>query len=289
MADHRENPDGTLERLIRILSAFEASQPRLTVTALAARAEIPVPTTYRWVVRLVDAGLLRRHDDSTIGPGLKLWELAARSAPTSSLSSVAMPFLDDVQSVLRQHTQLAVLDAEGVLILERLSARGAVANQAMVAGRLPTLTTSLGRVLLAYSPKHVTEKFIANHRTELGQPIAPPISAVTGEPGSARGVTNPTEEQLRAELSRARQQGYASVHGHIDVETTGVSVPIKLPDPGMELTSGSTKSTVAALGTVVPRHSELAPGLAPMLMASARAISRSLDAQQTQIHEFINE
>ncbi|WP_423826037.1 IclR family transcriptional regulator domain-containing protein, partial [Salmonella enterica] len=69
-----------------------------------------------------------------------------------SLARTAMPFLVDVQSVLRQHTQLAVLDDDGVLVLARLSSQGAVVNQADVAGRLPPFTTALGLVLLTHAP-----------------------------------------------------------------------------------------------------------------------------------------
>lgn len=254
--------DTTLDRLIRILGAFEADRPVLTVAALARRASLPLPTAYRWVERLVTAGLLKRHDDGSVGPGLRLWELAARSAPTTSLRDAARPFMDDVQGVLRQHTQLAVLDETGVLIIERLSARGAVANQAVVAGRLPTFTTALGLVLLAHSPRHVTEGLITAHADTLGKPLQ-----LDGqEVGSARGVINPTETELRQRLAEVRRLGYAAVDGRIDDEATGVAVPI-LEGEGTML---------AALGVVVPRHSDLAPGLAPMLLAASRGIARAM-------------
>lgn len=162
--------DSTLDRLIRILGAFDADRPTLPVASLARRAALPLPTAYRWVDRLTASGLLERHADSTVGPGLRLWELVARSAPTTTLRDAARPFMDDVQAVLRQHTQLAVLDDAGVLILERLSARGAVANQATVAGRLPTFTTALGLVLLAHSRRHVLEAFLQEHGAALGGP-----------------------------------------------------------------------------------------------------------------------
>ncbi|MDN5693249.1 MAG: helix-turn-helix domain-containing protein, partial [Micrococcaceae bacterium] len=125
---------GTLDRLIRILSSFDAERPAMTVAALARRADLPLPTAYRWVERLVGAELLQKDDDGLVRPGLRLWEMASRSAPSMSLARTAMPFLVDVRSVLRQNTQLAVLDDEGVLVLERLSSQGAVVNQAAAQG-----------------------------------------------------------------------------------------------------------------------------------------------------------
>lgn len=240
-------PDTTLDRLIRILSAFDAARPALTVAELAQRAALPLPTAYRWVDRLVRAELLQRDPDGRVQPGLRLWELASRSAPTMPLARAAMPFLVDVQAVLRQHTQLAVLDDDGVLVLERLSSPGAVVNQATVAGRLPTFTTSLGLVLLASSPPPVVER-LRRRRAE------------------ARGGVVPSEEELRGRLAQVRREGFAVVAGALDAEARGVAVPIRRP-------SGEPP---AALGVVVERSREGLGGLPALLMTAARGISRSL-------------
>ncbi|WMY79170.1 IclR family transcriptional regulator [Citricoccus sp. I39-566] len=254
--------DGTLDRLIRILGAFDADRPTLSVAALARRAAIPVPSAYRWVDRLTAAGLLERAEGGAVGPGMRLWELASRSSPGTSLRQAAMPYMDDVQAVLRQHTQIAVLDASGVLVLERLSARGAVPNQATIAGRMPTFTTSLGLVLLAFSRRHVTEAFLTDHADALGSPLR----EIWHQGGNARNVVNPTEAELRTRLAEVRQQGFAAVDGQVDSEATGVAVPVLSPEG----------QAIAALGVVVPLSSEFRPGLAPMLMAAARGISRAL-------------
>ncbi|NUL45449.1 IclR family transcriptional regulator [Cellulosimicrobium funkei] len=254
--------DGTLDRLIRILGAFDADRPTLSVAALARRAAIPLPSAYRWVDRLTAAGLLERAEGGAVGPGMRLWELASRSSPGTSLRQAAMPYMDDVQAVLRQHTQIAVLDSSGVLVLERLSARGAVPNQATIAGRMPTFTTSLGLVLLAFSRRHVSEAFLAAHADALGSPLR----EIWHQGGNARNVVNPTEAELRIRLAEVRQQGFAAVDGQVDSEATGVAVPVLSPEG----------QAIAALGVVVPLSSEFRPGLAPMLLAAARGISRAL-------------
>lgn len=248
----------TLDRLIRILEAFDAEHPSLTTAELAQRAGLPTATAYRWVERLTESDLLER-DGGRVRPGLRLWELASRSAPSVSLRQAAMPFLDDVHAVLRQHVQLAVLDDEGVLVLERLSARGAVANQATVAGRLPTFTTSLGQVLLAFSARPRVAAYVRAHAAELGGPVPP-------TKGSAAPAVNPTEDELRSILAHVRCQGHAAVVGRIDAEARGVSVPVR---------DGAGR-TVAALGVVVPRRMAADAAIAPLLMTAARGIGRSL-------------
>ncbi|MGC5048444.1 helix-turn-helix domain-containing protein [Micrococcus porci] len=85
-------PDTTLDRLLRILGPFDADHRELTVAALVRRAALPLPTAYRWVDRLSQAELLERDADGRIRPGLRLWEIASRAAPATSLSLVLLAF-----------------------------------------------------------------------------------------------------------------------------------------------------------------------------------------------------
>lgn len=249
--------DTSLDRLVRILGAFDAATPELTVAGLARRAALPLPTAYRWVDRLVRAELLERREGGTVRPGLRLWEMASRGAPSTSLSHAAMPFLLDVQAVLRQNTQLAVLDDDGVLVLERLASQGAVVNRATVAGRLPAFTTSLGLVLLAFAPPGEGERFVRRHRELLGRP------AEQGRPPA------PTEEGLRRLLAQVRREGYAALDGATDADTRGVAVPVRR----------GRGQAPAALGVVLPRGAESLAGLPALLMTAARGIARAVGGE----------
>lgn len=73
-------PDTTLDRLLRILAAFDADHRELTVAALARRAALPLPTAYRWVDRLSQAELPargRRRSASSSG-GTRPWPRGCR-------------------------------------------------------------------------------------------------------------------------------------------------------------------------------------------------------------------
>src|SRR6185312_14973744 len=158
--------DSMLDRLVRILDAFDADHPALTVTALARRAAVPRATAYRLVEDLVSHGLLARNDDGETRLGMRLWELSNRAALTRDLRLVALPYMEDINRLLQQNTQLSVLHEDEVLIVERLSRPGAAVNQAHVAGRMPVLRTSMGMALLAFAPQHVAEAFIDRHQQE---------------------------------------------------------------------------------------------------------------------------
>lgn len=236
--------DSMLDRLVRILDSFDAHNPTLTVSALARRADVPKASTYRLVENLEAHGLLARDTDGQIRLGLRLWELANRSASTLSLRQAALPFMEDINQLVEQNTQLAVLHEDEVLVIERLSRPGSVVNQAHVAGRMPVHLTSMGMALLAYSPTDVLEGFLERH----------------GEVMSAR------HPRLRHELAEIRRSGYATFDGFIDPESTGAAAPI-LDSRGYAL---------AVLAVVVPRGSDLLPSAVMALQTATRGISRAL-------------
>ncbi|AYA24445.1 transcriptional regulator, IclR family [Rhodococcus rhodochrous J3] len=239
--------DSMLDRVVRILESFDDTQPRLTVGSLARRSGIPQATTYRLVGELVQHGLLTRDDDGRVRLGLRLWELVARSAPARDLREAALPFLQDVQSVVHQHTQLAVLQDDEVLVLERLSASDSVVNQASVARRLPVHDTSLGMSMLAFSPAEVQEAYRRRH-PEVEKRFAA------------------TTRDFRRALAEVRRRGYARFDGVLDEGTTGIAVPV-LARSGHAL---------AALGVVVPTGASRQQAVVPVLMAAARGIARGV-------------
>lgn len=236
--------DSMLDRLVRILDAFDTDQPALTVTALARRASVPRATAYRLVEDLVAHGLLAREDDGEVRLGMRLWELSNRASLTRDLRLVALPYMEDINRLLQQNTQLSVLHEDEVLIVERLSRPGAAVNQAHVAGRMPVLRTSMGMALLAFSPAPVAEGFLERHQRD----------ALAQHP------------DLRRTLAHIRLTGYATLAGFTDPETTGAAVPI-LDD---------RRRAVAVISVVVPTDSDLLPAAVMALRTAAGGIARAL-------------
>lgn len=234
--------DSMIGRIMRIISAFDDDKPAMAVAMLARRADIPLATTHRLVNNLLDEGVLQREPGGDIRLGLRLWELASRSSKAQTLRQAAMPFMEDVQAVIRQHTQLAVRQDDEVLFIERLSGRDSVVNEAKVAGRLPIHISSSGMVLLAHEPREVQEAYLARH----GAMVDP--------------------ERLRRDLAGVRQSGYAALAGYVVEDTTGVAVPVV----------GRRQEIIAALGVVVAAGEENLPATVPVLMTAARGIARAV-------------
>lgn len=235
-----------LGRFVRILETFTPATPRLTVSELARRTGLPLATTSRLVIQLVDAGLLRRGDDGLVEMGLRLWELATRAQPSMGLREIAMPFIQILHAAVGQHTQLGILDGTSVMFLERLRSAGAAANITRVAGRLPLHLSSSGLVLLANAPPALLEQVLAG-------PLSAPTRASITEP-----------EHLRRFVANVRREGYAYCPGFIHPASTGLAAPLRSGD-----------RVVATISLVVPNDDRARHHL-PALMECASQISRTL-------------
>jgi DNA-binding IclR family transcriptional regulator len=252
MANSRSG-DSVIERLVRVLATFDRDRRVLTPAEIARRAELPSSTAHRLVGDLAEAGLLERDDDGGYRVGLRLWELATRGSQALGLREAAIPAMERVQSRLRQHTQLAVLDGDETLFLERLSHPGAGANIAQVAGRLPLHASSSGLVLLAGAPPAVVDRVLSG--------ALPALASGT--------ITEPSV--LRRKLAEVRRTGYAVAPASIEEVSTGIAVPVK-----------AGRVTIAALGVVLPREETDARAVAAVLAGAAGEIAEAVALQQSR-------
>lgn len=252
MANSRSG-DSVIGRLVRVLATFDRDRRIQSPAEIARRAELPPSTAHRLVVDLAAAGLLERDDDGGYRVGLRLWELATRGSRALGLREAAIPAMERVQARIRQHTQLAVLDGDATLFVERLSHPEAVANIAQVAGRLPLHASSSGLVLLAFAPQAVAERVLAAPLPALG-------------PGTITDAA-----ALRRKLAEVRRVGFASAPGSVEAVSTGVAVPVR-----------AGREVVAALGVVLPRDAGDPQPVAAVLAAAAAEISTALAAQQSR-------
>lgn len=145
-----------------MLGAFAETGETLPLHMLAARAGLPRSTTSRIAAQLITVGALERLDNGDFVVGLTLLEIASLAPRGHGLRSAALPFMEDLHRVTRQHILLAVRDGQEAVLVERLSARDAAAVKYRVGGRLPLTKTGIGIALLAHAPKQVRDEALAS-------------------------------------------------------------------------------------------------------------------------------
>jgi DNA-binding IclR family transcriptional regulator len=209
---------------------------------------MPASTTHRLLGELVELGLLDRLSNRRYRIGLRLWELAVRTPGALGIRETAMPMLRTAQAAIGQHTQLGVLQGDEVLYLERLSAPRPVINLTVVGGRLPFYSTSSGLVLAAFSDSAVRER--------LSHGPFPPY----------RYSPRPSAHEMKRNLERIRDQGYATTVGFIDPAAAAIAVPVL----------GPMGAAIAAISAVVPSADTREPFVLSVLRPAALAVGEAL-------------
>ncbi|GAB3832019.1 IclR family transcriptional regulator [Dactylosporangium cerinum] len=237
-----ERGEPVLDRAFTLLGTFDGEHRVQTLTELAERSGIPRSTVLRLLRQLVANGAVEQMRDGGYVVGLRLLEIASLAPRGHGLRQIAMPYLEDLFHVTRQHVLLAVPDGEDALLVERLSARHAGEVLYRVGGRLPLVSTGVGQVFLAAMEP-------ARRRAHLE-------AVDDGEPVGEW-------ERLLADV---RRNGFATTVLSEPWPRLSVAAPVL----------GRGGRVVAAVSVVVPDEDVSARQFVPVVRATALGISREL-------------
>ncbi len=230
-----------IERAFDLLGGFDAEHRALLLADLARRAAMPRSSALRLARQLMATGALEQLADGRYAVGLRMLEIASLAPRGHGLREAAMPSMEDLFHVTRQHVLLAVRDGAEALLVERLSTHDPSPVDYRIGGRLPLATTGVGQVLLAFAPTPVQEHAISTFVPD----------------GDVR-----TADDLRRTLAEVRRGDFA-----LGSRTTmaTAAAPVRGPD-----------GVVAAVSVVAPREQFAGSAYVPAVRAAARAISRQL-------------
>lgn len=233
-------------RVLSLLGAFDDKHRALTLTQIARRAGLPVPTTHRLLAELVDWGALARRESGHYVIGRRVWDLGLLAPVQTGLRQVASPFLHDLYAATLATVHLAVRDGTEVLYLERLSGHASVPIVSTIGSRLPLHATGVGKVLLAHAPDDVRSSAMAQLTRRTPFTIVQP-------------------DRLLKQLEGVRRDGYAWTVEEMSLGACSVAVPIR-----------AAGAVVAALGIVVPNLKRDRRRLVSALSVAAHGVERSL-------------
>jgi len=247
MAGGAAQPGVTVaSRVVALLTAFDPRHRRLTLTQLAQRADLSVPTAHRLLNELTGSGMLIREADGAYTVGRRLWDVGLLAPAETDLREVASPFLHDLYAATLATVHLAVREDVSALYLDRLAGQRSVPVVSKIGSRLPLHATGVGKVLLAHAPAEVKERVLASLER------LTPFTLV--QPG-----------RLLRQLDAVRRDGWASTVDEMTLGACSVAVPVL-----------QGERVVAALGVVVPDLRRDPGRLVTALQVAAHGTSRSL-------------
>jgi DNA-binding IclR family transcriptional regulator len=236
-------------KVAAILNSFAADREELSLTELCRRTGLPSSTAHRLAAELLAQGILERSAAGGYLIGVRLWEISARSPRSSGLRDIAMPFLQDLYGATEQHVQLAVLDGDDALIVEKISGRRAVPTIGRAGGRLPLHASGVGKAILAHAGSEVQERILAGPLRRFTP------ATITGAP------------ELRAALAQIRREQTAYCHEELTAGAVSCAAPVLSRDPPI----------VGAVSVIVTAETDVTM-LAAAVRTAANGVARELRA-----------
>lgn len=219
-------PVQTVDRAIAVLNILNASQRELSLTEISDRLGLHKSTVHRLLASLEKGGLVSRPPGSRkYRLGIRLIELGNTVLNTRQLPQIVLPYLHYLSDTVEEITYLAVRDEAEVLNVVQVPSPHLI-ESVLWAGRAPLHCTSTGKIFLAHMSEDELEPLLEN-----GLPRV-----------TERTISDPAE--LRRELERVREQGFATAFGEHEEHINAIAVPI----------TNSDNKVIAAIGVVGPSH-----------------------------------
>jgi len=250
MARSSEPGRSSASRLFAVLGCFSRAHASMTLSSIAAAADLPMATAYRAAKELVAAGVLERNADGSYQIGLRLWTLGSLAPRLRDLREIARPLMERLHESTGAAVQLVVEDAGQAICIDKLSGVRSVRNITEVARGLPLHATSVGKVILAFSPPR--------------RGRAPVLSRYT-----PYTITDPAV--LAAELTQIRADLVGYCRQELTVGTVSVASPVFHADGSLAGALGVLAGSPAAF-----------PRLRSATREAASSISRRLGLQSAR-------
>lgn len=182
------------------------------VSEIGRELEVTVGTAHRLVGTLVGSGFAEQNPTNRrYRPSLKLLILANQMRSRLGIREMTHSRLEEMKQATQETANLAVLDADRVLYVDKSVSDQVFALEAKVGSRLPAYCTALGKVLIACGDDAARERYLALLEAErVTDPEHPP----------------PTAAAFRDELARVVKRGYAEDNGEYLPDVLCVAAPV---------------------------------------------------------------
>ncbi|MEI4272242.1 IclR family transcriptional regulator C-terminal domain-containing protein [Klenkia sp. LSe6-5] len=211
MAGRGHGPDfvEALARGLDVLASFSAQRPVMTLSEVAAAADLARPTARRLLLTLEELGHVATTDGGyRLTP--KVLDLGMAYVGSLGLWDIARPHLQALVARTGESSSMAQLDGSDIVYVARVAVPKLITLRVEIGTRFPAVQTSQGKVLLA-----------ALDADELAEVLTTPSRS-----GLPR-CTGRTAAQLHDELAEVRARGWALADEELAPGVRSVAVPVR--------------------------------------------------------------
>ncbi|MBO9196806.1 helix-turn-helix domain-containing protein [Rhizobium sp. 16-449-1b] len=199
---------GGLAKGLKVIEAFTAEHPRLSISEAADISGYDRATTRRCLLTLAELGYCA-YDGKYFTVTPRVLRLGTGCLASMPLPRIVQPWLDQLSEEIGQSTSVSILDDAEIVYVARASQRRVMSIALMPGSRLPAYCTSMGRVLLAALPSERA------------------LELLSAEPLAQRTPKTQTDVgELQRILQDVKAAGYASIDQEVEIGLRSVAVPL---------------------------------------------------------------
>lgn len=197
---------------MQVLKALAGIGDHASLNDIADAAKLPPPKAHRYLVSLVQSGMVSRTARGRYDLGPYVLELATGYLSRLDPTELATPVIDDLRQNTDEGIILSVWGQGGTTVIRWNQARRFISIGIRPGSQLSTLMTASGRIFLSFLPNSDTR---ASVQSEMGQPV--------GETGEYAPSDWSDIENI---ISETREQGLGRVEGHNVSYVSALAAPI---------------------------------------------------------------
>ena len=209
MAVNERDMMGGLAKGLRVIEAFSAERPRLSISDAAEIAGLDRATTRRCLLTLSELGYAA-YDGKFFTVTPKVLRLGTGCLATMPLPRIVQPLLDRLSEEIGQSTSVSILDETEIVYVARAAQQRVMSIALMPGSRLPAYCTSMGRVLLSAQTAERQRDIL-----EASRLVARTEKTITGM------------DALLAEIEATGHRGYALIDQEVEIGLRSIAVPLE--------------------------------------------------------------
>ena len=206
--------DGTVKsvkKIFMILEELAKNGGKMKLKDLSKNLGFPPSTTHRLLNTLTELGYVDQDPQSSdYSLGVKILSLAASSLSGIDLGNVAFNYLGNLRDKTGETANLAIVDGFESLYIQKAESRATVRVFSLIGKRAPLHATGVGKIMLADKPWKDVEE----------------ILDTTGLAKITK-YTITTKEEMKEELKKINERGYAYDNEECELGAFCVAAPIR--------------------------------------------------------------
>ncbi len=239
-------------KAIQVMNLFSAAEPRLSVTEISRRLNMPKSTAHALLNTLLSQGFIEKVGRDLYALGTEVIVLTQKVRVNVEVRDRAAPYLRELADQCDESVYLTIRDGDYVLYLYAIESSRRLIARTAIGDRAYLHSTGVGKAILAALPQEECDAIVA--RVGL-----PPVTRLT--------VTDPVK--LREVLDQTRERGFS--FDNQENELRNYCIGTALYDG-----TGKVIGACSVAGTDPEIIGTRAPVLSEHLLRAAFAISRSL-------------